>query len=187
MVSKPSAAAASSLWGRVVRTLSRATPEGSHACQKSARRPGRRRNISRVLASSLLLIGVVCFVGTRAGPAQAAYDPFGCNQISNYPHASSHVPGAVNAEVRTTCDSPPVWIQQSAQLWEKRWWGWNKIGSAGNNEVDNRATISTFANTTWCHNGMTVILTGSGRLMADDGKIYSVTSVSKSVKITNCP
>jgi hypothetical protein len=116
----------------------------------------------------------------------AILDPYGCDEVGNNPHASSHVPGAVNAEVRTTCEFPPVWIQQHAQLWEKRWWGWNKIGQAGDNEVDNGSVLSTFANTTWCHNGMTAQVTGSGRLMADDGHIYTVSSVSKEVTITNC-
>lgn len=60
--------------------------------------------------------------------AAAAENPANCTTTADNPHASSHVPGTINAVVRQSC---PVVVENNsteAKLWEQRWWGYDVIG-----------------------------------------------------------
>jgi len=65
--------------------------------------------------------------------------------VAHDPHPSSHEVGRINAEVRQTC---PIAVEKNsaeAQLWESRWWGWDRIGDGGFSDLKTRKVSSAFA------------------------------------------
>jgi hypothetical protein len=126
---------------------------------------------------------------TAAGPdaagaaaaAASAPSPSGCRQRAHDPHKSHHQAGRMNAEVRATCRNPVPRMQHSAQLWETRWWGWDRIGTVGH---FNRAGVSrgsAFANDRCRNNNIRV--TGSGQITDVDGRTYYASTESRHVEI----
>jgi hypothetical protein len=116
--------------------------------------------------------------GTGAAPA--AVSPSGCTQLADYPHKSTHVPGTMNGVVRTLCRIYVPRISETAQMWESRWWGWDRIGIKGSvSEIDSKG-LSTNASDK-CRNN-TVRVTGSGSVLDVDGRTYYATTESIHVK-----
>lgn len=85
-----------------------------------------------------------CGVGVGESPSE-------CFGHSDYPHNSSHVVGTVNGVARSDCEVAVYYLSVKAQLWESRWWGWDRVGVPGS---DQRATAqSVSANSWWeCRN-----------------------------------
>jgi hypothetical protein len=77
---------------------------------------------------------------TDLAPSGATDQPFPsphlCRGQSNLPHRSTHNPANVNGEARTYCRAGAVsYLWAQAQLWEKRWWGWDKVGTPVSNST----------------------------------------------------
>ena len=118
-----------------------------------------------------------------AGPSTVStsmVSPSGCIQRADYPHRSTHKPGTADGVLRTTCNWHVPEIAQTAQMWETRWWGWDRIGTKG---VIARFEIASVASTAWdwCKKN-TVRVTGSGHVIDVDRRSYYASTVSISVK-----
>jgi hypothetical protein len=114
------------------------------------------------------------------GASPNTVSPSGCVQRADYPHKSTHVPGTMNGVVRTVCLAYVRKISESAQMWESRWWGWDRIGIRGSvSDIDSKA-LSTNASDK-CRNN-TVRVTGSGSVIDVDGRTYYATTESIHVK-----
>lgn len=122
--------------------------------------------------------------GPTAGARGAAADPSpsDCWGYSHRPHKSHHNPDRVNAEARTTCDNNVPRIHAHAQLWEDRWWGFDRVGNTGDTTKNNKRKVSAFAN--WeCRNN-TFRLTGSHEVVDVDGETYTASTESDHVSIS---
>ena len=130
-------------------------------------------------------------VSDRAGyrPAPAAggvaaliVSPSGCVQTADHPHNSFHEPTRANGTVRAVCRKysrvPSFWL--TAQMWETRWWGWDRIGVRGKVTRAFVASVGTFAND-WCKKN-TVRVTGDGYVIDVDARKYYASTVSASIK-----
>jgi hypothetical protein len=105
-----------------------------------------------------------------------ATSPSGCIQRADYPHQSTHVPGTMNGQVRTTCRVYVPRISETAQMWETRWWGWDRIGIKGSvNDIDAKSASANASDK--CRNN-TVRVTGSGSVVDVDGRTYYATTES---------
>jgi hypothetical protein len=113
---------------------------------------------------------------TGGAATPATVSPSGCVQQADYPHKSTHVPGTMNGTVRTTCRVYVPRISENAQMWEKRWWGWDRIGIKGSaGDIDSR--VLTVNASDKCRNN-TVRVTGSGSVIDVDGRTYYATTES---------
>jgi hypothetical protein len=114
------------------------------------------------------------------GPAPQTVSPSGCIQYADNPHYSSTTPGRVNAKVRAQCSLTVPKMQHSAQLWETRWWGWDRIG-IGTPYSKLWSKFGRALANDWCRNN-TVRVTGYGYVIDRDGRSYYAATVSVSVK-----
>jgi hypothetical protein len=114
------------------------------------------------------------------GASPAAVSPSGCVQQADYPHQSTHVAGTMNGQVRTTCRVYVPRISETAQMWETRWWGWDRIGSKGSVSVIDSKSVTVNASDK-CRNN-TVRVTGSGSVVDVDGRTYYAATESIHVK-----
>jgi hypothetical protein len=78
--------------------------------------------------------------------ASAACGDCDCTVKAHKPHNSHHNPGRTNGEGRTTCKKSQPKIRVTAQLWEGRWWGWDKIGKKGDVTRHKKKKVSAFSN-----------------------------------------
>ena len=104
--------------------------------------------------------------------------PSGCAQHAHYPHRSSHRKPAwiVNSEIESECDSPVPVMYHTAQLWEQRFWGWDRIGNRGvfrGSAVDEG---SAYANDECKKNVVETI--GEGYVIDVDGQEYQARTKS---------
>ncbi len=114
------------------------------------------------------------------GASPTAVSPSGCIQTADYPHKSSHVPGTMNGVVRTVCRVYVPKISETAQMWESRWWGWDRIGIKGSvSQIDAKAMSANASDK--CRNN-TVRITGSGSVLDVDGRTYYASTESIHVK-----
>jgi hypothetical protein len=135
----------------------------------------------------LALLSIATTVGllmveapTAAAAVAATVSPSGCVQRADYPHKSTHVPKTMNGVVRTMCRVLVPKISESAQMWESRWWGWDRIGIRGAiSDIESRG-LSVNASDK-CRNN-TVRVTGSGSVVDIDGRTYYATTESIHVK-----
>lgn len=73
--------------------------------------------------------------------------PARCGDQLHNIHASSHRPGRMNVEYRVTCKlGSAEKLHGEVQLWEDRFWGWDRIGVAGNSTKRNARKLSVYAN-----------------------------------------
>lgn len=99
-----------------------------------------------------------------------ATSPSGCVQRANNPHYSTHVAGRMNAEVRATCATTVPRMYHTSQLWETRWWGWDRIGVKGVFDRTWASRGSAYGNDT-CRNNL-IRATGDGFVDDRDGQRY---------------
>ena len=140
----------------------------------------------------LLAVGVPQVASASASPPSAsaaarvvspdgtAVSPSGCIQYADRPHGSTTSAGRVNAKVRAVCNVVVPKMSFSAQLWETRWWGWDRIGI---NQPYSRlwSKFGRAMANDWCKNN-TVRVTGNGYVIDHDGRSYYASTVSSSVK-----
>ena len=114
--------------------------------------------------------------------AYAAVSPSGCVQTADHPHNSGHEDGRANGAVRAVCRKysrvPNFWL--TAQMWETRWWGWDRIGVRGTVSRSFVSSVATFGND-WCKKN-TVRVTGNGYVLDVDARKYYASTVSVSIK-----
>jgi hypothetical protein len=65
-----------------------------------------------------------------ATPDTIEATPSGCYQRADNPHLSTHY-GNMSGDVWAICRNAIPEMYHTAQLWEKRWWGWDRIGTVG--------------------------------------------------------
>jgi hypothetical protein len=93
---------------------------------------------------------------------------------------------AAKGEVRTQCRYRPAYISKEAQLWEHRWWGFNKVGTRGTiNKANPMTKVQIFGR--WeCRNNV-FRTTGDGYIVVAGNKYYASTE-SKHVDLSpTCP
>lgn len=73
----------------------------------------------------------------------------------------------------------------TAQLWETRWWGWDRTGGLGEAKKKNKRKLSAFGNS-GCNDGMTLRVTGDGYVTYSNGDKLSAGVESKHVTIEDC-
>ncbi|MDE0493121.1 MAG: hypothetical protein OXH54_04235 [Acidimicrobiaceae bacterium] len=61
-------------------------------------------------------------------------------------HASTHRPGRMNVTFTVRCDQEMSTLHVWAQLWEDRWWGWDRIGVKGKSTSYNVTGSTVHAN-----------------------------------------
>jgi hypothetical protein len=124
----------------------------------------------------------------RVWPTNATYtlswpvaqqSPSGCEQNSHDPHESHHQPGRMNGEVRATCRTPVPRMTHTAQMWETRWWGWDKVGINGHFEQRGVRRGSAFGNDACRKNWVRV--TGDGEITDVDTRTYHASTESTHV------
>jgi hypothetical protein len=123
---------------------------------------------------------------TDLAPSGATDQPFPsphlCRGQSNLPHRSTHNPANVNGEARTYCRAGAVsYLWAQAQLWEKRWWGWDKVGTPVSNSTSNRTTVSAFDATACRNNDWR---TTGKHVVTDNGHPYSGETASNGNRVT---
>lgn len=84
----------------------------------------------------------VADVGPTAASSSAAVNPANCTTTADNPHASSHVPGTINAVVRQSCPAAVENNSTEALLWEHRWWGYDIIGGPAFSDLTTSRTSS---------------------------------------------
>jgi len=104
-----------------------------------------------------------------------------CQLTIDYPHSSGHVRGTINVEAHTNCNLHVDSIQQTVQLWEKRWWGYDRIGTRGNGFVTQSRYLKTNA-VAGCRSN-DIIATAAGRASIG-GKTFSATVQSPKMFIS---
>ncbi|HEY5013624.1 MAG TPA: hypothetical protein VIK61_13105 [Acidimicrobiia bacterium] len=151
------------------------------------RRPFILPIVSAVATIGLLLVAApqvaAAATGSPSAPATItltgspdAVSPSGCVQRADYPHASTHVPNTTNGVVTTRCNAYVPKIAHSAQLWETRWWGWDRIGHKGYvSVIDSKGASANGWDT--CKKN-TVRVTGSGSVVDVDGRTYYASTES---------
>jgi hypothetical protein len=118
--------------------------------------------------------------GYRVAASPTAVSPSGCTQYADDPHDSGHRDGRMNGVVRTGCLNTVPRMSFTAQMWETRWWGWDRIGIKGSITVYGWKTAKTQGND-WCKNNM-VRVTGSGFVVDVDNRTYYASTESIHVK-----
>lgn len=76
----------------------------------------------------------------------------------------------MNGEVRATCNTTVPRMYHTAQMWEVRWWGWDRIGIVGTHDRTWVSYGSAFGNDTCRKNWVRV--TGDGFIDDRDGQRY---------------
>lgn len=80
------------------------------------------------------------------GPSYKEPSPALCNGNAQNPHHSKHQPTTISAMVSTDCRAYVPTLIVRGQMWENRWWGFDRIGdpaeSAQNNAIIVRAVPS---------------------------------------------
>ncbi len=108
-----------------------------------------------------------------------------CRVKANTPHLSHHQRDRVNGEIRVECKHNQPHIKVTAQLWETRWWGWDRIGALGETTKKNKRKVSAFSNS-GCNDGMTLRVTGDGTVTKANGDKLTGGAESKHVTIEDC-
>jgi hypothetical protein len=86
----------------------------------------------------------------------------------------------MNGVIRAYCMNVVPRMTHTAQMWETRWWGWDRIGVKGSVNDYYVKAVSAEANDV-CKNN-TVRVTGSGYVIDVDGHHYYASVESKHVK-----
>jgi hypothetical protein len=113
-----------------------------------------------------------------AAATGAPVSPSGCYQHIDNPHLSYHY-GEIAGELRTKCRNSIPQILQSAQLWERRWWGWDRVGIKGDKHVYWVSEITSWARVSCRKSSMKV--TASGYVIDLDNRQYYASTASPSV------
>jgi hypothetical protein len=146
--------------------------------------------------SRSLLLSVVATTATlglllgRATPVSAAtmapatapnttVSPSRCYMRADWPHASTHQPGRMNGVIRAFCMNVVPRMTHTAQMWEPRWWGWDRIGVKGYVNNYYVRAVSTEANDV-CKK-VTIRVTGNGYVIDVDSQHYYASVESKHV------
>ncbi|MGI9156503.1 MAG: hypothetical protein ACR2FG_07680 [Marmoricola sp.] len=113
-----------------------------------------------------------------------------CTQTANDPHVSTYETyngkPAAKGEIRTTCSFRIDYLYQTAQLWEKRWYGWDRVGTKGvyNNPYPT-TIVQTFGR--WECRNSTFRVTGYGEATIY-GQVYYASTESNHVNLSaDCP
>jgi len=107
------------------------------------------------------------------------YSPAGCYGQIDYVHESSTYPGTVNVHGRAACNYAVPRLKLRIQLWEFRWWGWDRTGQPATPEDAYVAKLDGNASDT-CHKGNyrgTLV----GRSTEQDGNTYATSLESPHV------
>jgi len=119
-----------------------------------------------------------------AGPSlessRASANPAGCTTKALWPHASTHVPGTINAGVQQTCRFRVAKNSVEAKLWERRWWGYNVIDGPRFSNLATRKQSTVYTNANCRDNSIRV--TGYGHYEWGGVHVRSA-EVSKTVNI----
>ena len=127
----------------------------------------------RVSLGNIAPVGLMALASVVAGCATVGQaNPANCTTAAHDPHPSSHQPGRINAEVRQTCPVVVDDISAEAQLWEDRFWGWDRIGEKGFALPKRGTKASAFANAECRVNDIRV--TGFGHYSWNGAHIQSI-------------
>lgn len=119
--------------------------------------------------------------GTGTDEAPSAFitrrveSPSGCTGISDNPHRSVHYPDRVAAQSRTECGNTVVpRIGVDNQLAERRWFGWDTVGTRGSAHTTNQTIVRA---TAWweCRNNRFRV-TAEHSVRDVDGLTYTATT-----------
>jgi hypothetical protein len=111
----------------------------------------------------------------------AAHGPSQCVQQANNPHRSDHY-GWMSAEVTANCRAKVIHMYHTAQLWENRWWGGEKIGVRDTFDKTNVKSGAANAHEV-CIANDPIWVTGEGYVVDTDGHTYD--AATESNHITN--
>lgn len=118
--------------------------------------------------------------GPTAGAIpDAPVSPSGCFQRADNPHLSKHSHDILG-KVWTKCPLGPVpSIHQTVQLWEMRWWGWDRVGTKAQHYDYSVEYAAAFAHAS-CRQSL-IRSTGSGTVVDVDGHTYYAATESKHI------
>src|SRR5262249_38720353 len=105
--------------------------------------------------------------------------PSGCYQQIDDPHQSKYF-GDIAAELNSKCRNPVPEIYQSVQLWESRWWAWDRVGTRGTKYAYRVSAVTSWANVS-CRNS-SIKATANGYVIDLDGNKYTASTASPVVK-----
>jgi hypothetical protein len=101
-----------------------------------------------------------------------------CEGASDDPHKSttSGYEGRINFHARSNCKVIVPRMKTTAQLWQHRWWGWQRFGAKGVIDEANRKSQDTYSNGE-CRNN-TFRGTGYHEVMDTDQRTYKASTES---------
>lgn len=76
------------------------------------------------------------------------YSPAGCVGKSNNPHETVY--GYIKGVTQVDCDAFVSELRTTAQLWRLRWWGYEKVGTKGDNTNQWDDQVKASAKYDWC-------------------------------------
>jgi hypothetical protein len=138
------------------------------------------RRTARVIAVASAAVALTLAVPAVGSAADLGTAPSGCVGAANSPHKSTHEPGRVNAEARTTCQVAVPHIVAKAQLQRQIVWIWWYVAS-DNKDLYNNKRVSAFANET-CNNAK-YRLAGYHEVTDHDGEVYVGLTTSREADI----
>jgi hypothetical protein len=97
------------------------SPQSAEAGYES---PAQARGASGGLAPAGLSSSQVSVAVVQPSPSQ-------CRGRADYPHQSSHQKGTLSGEATTYCKLNVPYLLAKAQLWERRWWGYDPDRDSG--------------------------------------------------------
>ena len=132
--------------------------------------------------------GAVRTFGAVASPGECKICD--CKVRAHRPHLSRHAEDKgehrVNGEIRIECEKRKPELRVTAELWETRWWGWDRLNDhPSEKKKHNGRKVSAFANA-GCNPGMTVRVTGDGYVTYRDGKTLSGGVESEHITFDKC-
>ena len=139
------------------------------------------RRTARALAVASAAAALTLAVPAVSSAAEIGTAPSGCAGAANSPHNSTHEPGRVNAEARTTCQLAVPHIVAKAQLQRQVVWIWWYVAS-DSKDLYNNKRVSAFANEA-CNNAK-YRLAGYHEVTDSDGGVYVGLTTSREVDIT---
>ncbi len=89
------------------------------------------------------------------------HTPWPCDGRLDRIHASHHRPGRMNVTFFVNCNHTMDTLHTWAQLWESRFWGWDRIGDRGSQTGDNVTHATVHANARCRNNDVRATAGGS--------------------------
>ena len=109
--------------------------------------------------------------GYRAGVTYKEPSPNLCKGNVQNPHASRHMPGTISAKVTTDCRGYVGTLSVSGQMWENRWWGFDRVGTPASSAINQAIYVQAVP---WVECRTNVMRATAHHESFENGRVYFV-------------